>query len=276
MDAEAQAAYEVLVPGVPTWLREPLVAWVSRRLAVSSGEDWFDTPRLMRIQNVLRMDLGAEAGKSITSGHRTRVVLRGIDDMDLLRVVDAVASESHSTAVTGLETALTEARSAYTVGRRAGKLGLVDRVPEGVRLAAEEVSSVADAGPLLARAWAHIHGLERNATAAYADAVRAVEAVAIPLVLGPNPEATLGTVIARMRDHGDWRLPLREHDHAPSAEMLVQMLRTLWRGHRDRHGAVDYSDVTVEEARAGVSLAVTLVDWFASGAIARRPDESGE
>lgn len=55
--------------------------------------------------------------------------------------------------------------------------------------------------------------------------------------------------------------------------MLVQMLRTFYRGHRDRHGNLDYSDVTHEEARAGVVLAVTLVDRFASGVIARRPAE---
>ncbi len=281
LDDDAQKAYEVLVPGVPMWLREPLVAWLSGRLAKGEGEGWFDTARLVRIQNVLRLDLGAVSGNSITSGAWMRSVLRGLPEIDLLRIVDYIVSESSTgsraaISLASLEGVLSQARSAYTVGKRSGKLGLVDRVPEGVRVAAEDVTTVPDAGPLLARAWAHIHGLEKNATAAYADAVRAVEAVAIPIVLGVNPDATLGTVIARMRDQGDWRLPLREHDHAPSAAMLVQMLRTLWRGHRDRHGAVDYSDVTAEEARAGVSLAVTLVDWFASGAIARRPDEPGK
>lgn len=54
------------------------------------------------------------------------------------------------------------------------------------------------------------------------------------------------------------------------------MLRTLWRGHRDRHGNLDYSDVTQQEARAGVALSVTLVDWFAAGAITRRPANGAE
>jgi hypothetical protein len=54
--------------------------------------------------------------------------------------------------------------------------------------------------------------------------------------------------------------------------MVVAMLRTLWFGHRDRHGKpMGHTDVTHEEARAAVVLAASLVDWFASGALARRP-----
>ncbi len=73
-----------------------------------------------------------------------------------------------------------------------------------------------------------------------------------------------------MRADGDWRLPLREHSDAPSAELLLALIRTLWFGHRDRHGSVDYSDVAHEEARAAVMLSATLVEWFAAGSVVRR------
>jgi hypothetical protein len=61
-----------------------------------------------------------------------------------------------------------------------------------------------------------------------------------------------------MRNQGDWRLPLREHQHAPTADMIVAMMRSLYRGHVDRHGRDDYRDVTHEEASVAVALAATL------------------
>jgi hypothetical protein len=134
------------------------------------------------------------------------------------------------------------------------------------------IDSSGTAGQILARAWGKVHAFTPDDSGAYADAVRAVEAAAQPLVEPKNDEATLGSMAAVMRNQGDWRLPLREHQHAPTAEMVVAMMRSLYRGHVDRHGRDDYRDVTHEEALAGVALAATLVSWFASGAVQRRPD----
>lgn len=135
----------------------------------------------------------------------------------------------------------------------------------------ETVASSGTAGQILARAWGKVHGISPDNSGSYADAVRAAEAAIQPIVEPKNKEATLGTLAAVMRAQGDWRLPLREHAHAPSPELLVAMLQTLFRGHADRHGTEDYRDVTHEEAEAGVALAATLVAWFTSGAVQRRP-----
>ncbi|WP_148234296.1 hypothetical protein [Cellulomonas flavigena] len=278
LDAEEVAEYRVLVPGVPQWLREPLLAWVSARwINPDAGAGWLHAGIILTMQNTLRIDIGVKSGNSIVSANSVRERLRALPEMELLQIVDWVLSigfRSISGAALTLDVILRQAQSAYSVGTRFDKIGLVDRVPEGVRSAVEGViNEGGSAGTLLARGWAHVHGLQKNDTAGYADAVRAVEIAAIAVVEPGNTEATLGSVITRMRALGDWRLPLREHAHAPSAEMIVQMLRTLYRGHRDRHGNLDYSDVTHEEARAGIVLAATLVDWFVSGAIARRPAE---
>ena len=229
------------------------------------------------MQTEIRVSLGVKAGaNAFYDADFARNAVRGLPESELLRVVDYLMGEVSNyfrlTVSAELEAILAGGGSAWRVGERLGKLGLIERVPEGVRVAVESVfERSGTAGHLLARAWSHIHGVVKNDSAGYGDAVRAVEVAAIPLVLGEDPEATLGTVIQRMRADGDWRLPLREHNHAPSAEMVVQILRTLWRGHSDRHGNVDYKDVSHEEARAGVVLAATLVDWFTAGAIARRP-----
>ena len=276
LDDEAVEDFKTLVSGVPEWLKEPLVAWASDRLTTGDSGTFMSRARLLKLQSETRVSLGvAAASDDYHLSKLGRQALRKLSDMQLLRIVDyllgEISTSSRSSAGTRLETILSGSGSCWQVGERLGKAGLVDRVPEGVRVAVETtIDQSGTAGTLLARAWSHVHGISKNDTAGYADAVRAVEIAAIPVVLNNNPEATLGTVIARMRTEGDWQLPLREHNHAPSPEMLIQLLRTLWRGHSDRHGSEDYRDVSHVEARAAVVLAATLVDWFTSGAIARR------
>jgi hypothetical protein len=205
--------------------------------------------------------------------------MRTLTDAEFLRLLDYVVSKrgtysGGAASKVRLEQILKAARSKWTIGDRLGRPGLVERVPAGVQDSVEGIIATSElAGVVLARAWSHVHGLEPNDSAAYSDAVRAVEIVAIAAVEPDDASATLGSVIRRMRTEGDWALPLREHQHAPSPELVIANLRTLWHGHRDRHGSADYTDVTHEEARAAVVLAATLVDWFDSGAIARRPVE---
>jgi hypothetical protein len=89
-----------------------------------------------------------------------------------------------------------------------------------------------------------------------------------------NSRATLGTVISQIGDQAGWRLPMeREHDMASSREVLITMLRMLWHGQHDRHGGQPSApgNVSVDEAKVAVSVAVTLVHWFDAGLIERVP-----
>jgi len=262
--------YEVLIDGVPEWLREPLLAWIRPRLLTARGD--VSAAICLDLQLATRVDLRVTVGRYVAPETLVNTLRLGIRDVELLRVVDYLVSTRYGSDYRdALETTLSQARSKWTVGQRLGRFGLVERVPAGVQDHVEAViASSSTAGHVLARAWAYVHGLTANDSGAYSDAVRAVEIAAISVVQPRHAEATLGTVLGQMKADGDWSLPLRQHADAPSAEMLLMLLRTLWFGHRDRHGSVDYSDVTHDEARAAVGLAATLVDWFASGAIARR------
>lgn len=202
--------------------------------------------------------------------------LRGMEQLSFLRLIDgALALEWSGKRAGVLDRLLRLGRSKWTVGERMGRAGLVSREPEGVQDMVEgTIASAGTAGQILARAWGKVHAITPDDTGAYADAVRAVEAAAQPLVEPTNREATLGGIANVMRNQGDWRLSLREHQHAPTGEMIVAMLRALYRGHIDRHGSDDYRDVTHEEAGAGVALAATLVSWFSSGAVQHRPEQS--
>lgn len=270
-DDEA-AEYQVLLEGIPVWLREPLVAFVDRHLRFK--EDHYLVSKCLTLQLTTRVDLKVSAGGTFVEPRIVRRRLRALDDAELLRIVDYIVSVTSqylsSQNARELEETLKLGRSRWTVGKRGEEVGLVERVPAGVQLAVEGATkSAGSAGVILARAWALVHGLQPNDSAGYADAVRAVEIAAIDLVQPNNSKATLGTVITQMRDQGDWRLPLREHAHAPSTELLLNALRALWHGHRDRHGSADYRDVT-HQARAAVALAASLVEWFTAGVVERR------
>ncbi len=264
--------YKVLVEGVPTRMREPIIAWMKHLLA---GEhDRLQNARTRHLEMLTDVRMGVQEDVYAKWSDYTELVLRKMEADSLLRVVDAaLSSEWYGTRAKELDEILQLSRSKWTVGTRMGKSGLVAREPEGVQDMVEQtIADAGTAGQILARAWGKVHAFTPDDSGAYADAVRAVETTAKPLIEPNNNEATLGSMAAVMRNHGDWRLPLREHQHAPTAEMLVNMMRSLYRGHIDRHGRDDYRDVTHEEARAGVALAATLVSWFSSGAVQRRPE----
>jgi hypothetical protein len=131
------------------------------------------------------------------------------------------------------------------------------------------------AGMRLRDARRHAYGLHPDPTAAYREAVRAVEEIACPLVLAKaaaNNSASLGTVRNHLRDAPDkWQFVLLDKDGDGSVAPLVAMLDRLWTGQVSRHGGGQNSrDQTLAEAQAAVHLAATLVQFLGGGALARR------
>lgn len=160
----------------------------------------------------------------------------------------------------------------WRVGKRGDFAGLERRVPVGVQEAADTAMvSAGDAGALLAESWHAAFGRSPDASLAYSKSIKAVEAAAIPVVLPLDVTATLGKVVATLRQHADWRLPLgKEHQLTPSWQTVTDMCQSLWSGQTDRHGSNNHRPPTQDEAETAVFLAVPLVQWFTSGAIERR------
>lgn len=261
----------MLVEGIEPWMRVSIIGWIRGALVSKDHDDWVNVERTQKLERVTRLTLGLATG-TWTSWKTYDVIVARLTSQDLLRLVDAIlAQEYYGQSESTIESVLREANSAWTVGDRLGRRGLVDRVAEGVRDAVgSTIERSGNAGQMLARAWSKIHGFEGDVSGGYADAVKAVEIAAKPLVEPENAESTLGSIIRVMQRQGDWRLPLREHKLAPSADYVIATCRTLWRGHSDRHGSDDYKDVTLQEARSAVMLAAALVEWFESGALIRR------
>jgi hypothetical protein len=143
------------------------------------------------------------------------------------------------------------------------------------------------AGDHLSKAWANAFGRSPQPDCAYAEAVKAVEAVAIPVVTPKDPTPTLGKVISALRTKpAAWVFVLEEpvsgrigaETHAPSIDgvnVLALTLDLLWRNHVDRHAASDNQPgrpVSRAQAEFAVHLAIPLVQVFTSRSLRRRDD----
>jgi hypothetical protein len=111
-----------------------------------------------------------------------------------------------------------------------------------------------------------------RASVAYKHAVVAVEIAALTIIPTGAPEPTLANVLSILEsDNPKWQLIFRDDGKAPGGKGLAMMLRTLRRAQESRHGRPDDADASLEEARAAVILAATLIQRFTSGGVVPMP-----
>jgi hypothetical protein len=171
---------------------------------------------------------------------------------------------------------LEESRSVYEISpdqrglQRRIEVSVVEDVDRAAR-GAEAAGRPAARG-YLARAQAKVYALRSDPGGAYADAIRAVEEVANPLLLPRDQNPTLSKARDHLRDAADkYELAIPDKTGKPGpVTPAVEMLNALCRGHSDRHaGGPNNAPVTQESAETAFTLAVTLVNWFSTGAVRR-------
>mgnify|MGYP000881817401 FL=1 len=261
---------EALVEEFPRYLREAIFQWMHDSLESSSG--FVSTEFLINFQNASRVDIGFQSNRYLNWNDQLLPYLREIDDAIFTNLLDYLASSTPFEPGTEhpLEYILSEGGSAWTIMRWNDIYArLTRRVPEGVTEAFHDVLRATDrASRKLQEAWLDAYGANPRASVAYSNAVVAVETAALTVIPVNKQDATLANLFSILEaEKPKWQLVLRDSDKAPGAKSLAAMLRTLWRGHQSRHGRPDYTDATLEEARAAVVLAATLVQWFTSGVI---------
>jgi len=115
----------------------------------------------------------------------------------------------------------------------------------------------------LVDAWKKLAGRHADPSAAWKEAVRAVEAVAKPVVMPNDQKATLGKMITAIEEKpSKWSFVLGQ------PEDVAAMCKLIWKSQFDRHGTDDESvplNASLEEADAAVHTAITLVRYFAGG-----------
>lgn len=255
---------DALFEGVPPHLEMPLRSWLVAALK--------DHGVAMRVGVRLRRPISGNPANELVSAGRE----------EMLDVIDAILYISRETESIRLRETLDglldEGGSAYRVSD--DLLSLERRVDSSVAEAVRATRATATkagrraAATHLAEAWGKAYGLKPDPGIAYREAVRAVEAAAIPLVLPADPLPTLGKVLASLRQGAaKWELVIADKNGAPAPiDSVIAMIGLLWCGHRDRHaGGPTTAPITQPAAEAAVHLAATLVHWFSSGAVRRKP-----
>lgn len=191
----------------------------------------------------------------------------------ILNLIDYLLRQSSEEHRNEMDAILKDGESAWRIGPINGVVGLVPRVEPSFRTAADQaMTGDAQHHRYLRRAWGAAYKRNPQPDTAYRDAVRAVEAAAIPVVRPSRSPPTLGLVIAEFRDHPK-QFATRLNPSPPSEpiETVRQMLSLLWKSQRDRHGVDDDVPLTIsqQEAEDALALAVTLVRWFDTGAVYR-------
>lgn len=256
-----------MVEGFPVYLRESMIPWLLRFMKSSYG--YVEQDFMLAFQTRIRRDYGFNASGTI-SVEDMRSALRSLDDNSFTNLVSfALYDPGYRQVVEDAEFMLSEGGSEWMAMWSDPHGLLVKRVPEGVLSAVKPVLSASDAASRkLQEAWGDAFGVNPRPSVAYGNAVVAVETAALSVIKISKQDPTLADLFSILEaEKPKWGLVLRDSDKAPGAKTLAAMLRTIWRGHESRHGRPDYKDASIEEARAAVLLAATLVDWFTTGVV---------
>ncbi|MGW4905042.1 hypothetical protein [Streptomyces sp. NPDC004270] len=175
-----------------------------------------------------------------------------------------------------LQRLLDDGRSAFTLS--ANGRALVHRVDPTITTLLGTAARAADqpdrgsASDHLRRAYTAAYALRPEPGRAYSEAIKAVECAAHATVEPGNTKATLGTMLRELRQHpGQWDVALPGRTGAEGEATVTAMVSLLWTGQTSRHGGQQPTrEETPAEARMAVDLAVSLVRWFADGAVSRR------
>lgn len=157
-----------------------------------------------------------------------------------------------------LDQILHDASSAWTV--RLDKLGLQRRLSTAERSEQQRATQIVDPATqhlnaAIAAAW----GPEENATEAYDEAVKALEAVLKPIVSPANDSTRLGTIVRDMRAKPNkWKLALSSDDSSEGVTVIAGLLDIVWTSHI-RHAGDEFKKHTIEESRDAISIAVMII-----------------
>ncbi|WP_345390322.1 hypothetical protein [Haloechinothrix salitolerans] len=287
---------DVLFDGIPEHLMSPLTEWVTNYLHGA-------TKLVQRVALRMRLPLETLEAHQLVDAVITRDPQELLDLVDMtihldLRLrwdLDVLGMEenlneasladwipewkwpkgSRTEALEQLGELLADAGSAFQINWRERCLNR--RVDITVAAAAERAMTGLP-GQHLRAAWKATYGRHPDPAKAYDEAIRAVEAAAIPVVLPNGTRETLGKVRSHLRDAQDkWELVI-EGTNGGDAAPLVAMIELLWFGHVARHaGGPGFRPQRQDEAQMAIHLASTLVQWFTADAVRRRTQgDSGQ
>ena len=254
--------------GVPAHLRTPIQHWLDIAFGYrgpGTAVSGTGAANMLAVAAACRIQL-THGGRGSQHYHEIVRFYDG-DPERLLDVIHATI-QLVKPPVESLDRMLLYGGSAWT----ATYTGLQQRADPTARRAFDAASQPVDvASEELRHAWGQAYDREPDASDAWDHAIKAIEAILIPIVVPNQAKPTLGHVVSHLHSQGHlWQLSLPGPNEDYSVEPLVAMLRLLW-PNPDRHGSPQHRrPPTLVEAQAVVHLAVTVVQWGRDGQILKK------
>lgn len=255
--------------GIPPWLLPPLRSWfrplVYRFVA---GQNHYNGPFIeqLRLRMRMLMPLASEPYQAVDQLVHWMEFDDGLDYVDygLIFLDESYQQRNADNYAETLNGLLTQGGSAWEVSKRPDDRYCLTYRELGPTRDAIETLPSDRAADHMKDAWFSLAGRSPNADYAYSEAVKAVEAAAKPVVSPKNAKTTLGTIIRDLRSAPqNFAFELGEVSH------VIELMNDMWTTNL-RHADEDApKEHTQEEADAAVHLALTLVRWFAGGAVRR-------
>jgi hypothetical protein len=261
--------------GIPPYLRDPVAGWVEKRIHVYHSNSGWTLKRqtIEKMQVALRLQQPFEMTRG-PSGLLENVLGRVRGDQELaLNVIDYLLHFVASDRAAGeLSDLLTLGGSEWEVSPTEespdGKWQLTRRAIGPVKPSIDEIRTDSQrAHHHLEIAWSKLVGRSPDPSTAYRESIRAVESVAKPVVSPNNARATLGTMIADLRNKPTkWEVSL----DSATVDDVANLAGMIWTSQLDRHGTDDEEvplTVSQKEADAAFYISLALVRFFAGGHI---------
>jgi hypothetical protein len=272
-DPEALAELAVPQEGVPPWLRDPISEWLTQAFR-NRGHIHGDALKDFQLKARLSPPFdwrtpGFALQDAVIRAGRDPLLALDLVDYALHHSARLFSTTAATTAANDLAALLISGGSAWEVVPVPGgsEFQLARRATGPIRKTIAALPPEARAAQHLTAAWNRLAGREPDASVAYREAVRAVEAAAKATILPDDSLATMGKMIKALKEK-----PEKWTTRLGSVETVRLMMESVWKGQLDRHGTDDESvplNVSAEEADAAVTTCVTLVRLFVGGHISR-------
>lgn len=256
-------------PGLPDYLMHAVGQWLDSLLWIAEpwGDAYPNGDVLKAMQIMMRLDEPldwSEGGDSAAGSVKRRMERDREFALDVLDFfVQKVAEPGYADELGDI---LTLGGSEWEVAKPTDDRRFVaQRTVAPIASVIESLSSSERARRHLETAWDRLMGRNPDPSAAYREAIRAVESAAKPVVTPSDPSATLGKIIGAIRAKPEkWTVALDRS----SPEQVAEMCDLIWKGQLDRHGTDEPDaplNVSREEADAAVHIAIALARIFSSG-----------
>jgi hypothetical protein len=266
---EGRAQKDGPFEGVPPHLFDPLRSWVDHAFG-GSNYSMDDIEGGYKLAAVIRWTPPRDRAPSTLTVRAVTQSLASEPDL-ILDAVDAALHLREMNAVDcrKLDEVLSLGGSVWKVN--SDRSGLVRHLGTATENAFVDAASSPDTTSAeLKEGWINAYGRNPDASDAWDHSIKAVESCLVPILVPAKAKATLGDVVGVLNSQGHlWQLVLHGQDGSRSVETLVSMLRLIW-PNPDRHGGTNRRQPSLDEARAVVHLAVTIVQWARAGVLSRR------